>query len=177
MTRRAAAGWQRRRTAVCTIGSLLGAPLVLVAALWPIAAGAGNAHAVEAGAARSARSSIILAQTFHVRPGVPGSTDSGDLGRSSDGSHAPPGVPGSTDDSHAPPQVPNFSGSGGASGGSHGVPAGSNGSGPSHAAPRVPGSSGDAGNAAAPPQAPSPAPNGPGVSHAAPGVPMMGGNP
>jgi hypothetical protein len=176
---------QRRRVAVCKVGSLLGAH-VLAAALWSGVANAERTRAVEPTAAPRARSSIIVAQTFHVRPNVPGPSDSGDLGRSPDGTHAPPRVPGSSDSgelgrasdgSHAPPPVPNFSGAGSASSGSHVAPAVLNGSGASHAAPGVPVFNDGASNAPAQSHAPSPTPKGTGASHAAPGVPMMGGNP
>jgi hypothetical protein len=146
---------------VTNYGFLLGVPVLLATALWSGVANAARAHAVEPAAMRSARTNLIVAQTFHERPGIPGSSDSGDIG-------------GPVDGSHAPPSVPNFGGSGSASGGS---PAVSGGAGSSHAAPGLPSFSDDAGNAAAQSHAPSPATNGVGGSHAAPGVPMMGGNP
>jgi hypothetical protein len=102
-------------------------------------------------ATHRAWSSVILAQTFHQRPGIPGSGDSSDLGSSSDGTHVLPAVP-------------NFSDSG-------------SGSGVSHAAPGLPSFGDGGGNAAVQSHAPPPAPNEAGGSHAAPGVPMMGGNP
>lgn len=111
-------------------------------------------RAVAHAPAHRPQSSLILAQTFHNRPGVPGTNDSGD---SSD-----PG--GSSNGTHAPPSVPNFSGS-------------ESGSGLSHAAPGLPSFGDDGGNAAAQSHAPPPVRNGEGVSHAAPGVPMMGGDP
>jgi hypothetical protein len=174
---------------VSNFGFLLGAQVLLATALWSGVAGADRAHAVEPAATRSARTNLIVAQTFHKRPGIPGSSDSddvGDLGTSPDGSHAPPGVPGASDSgdvggpvdgSHAPPPVPNFSDSGSASGGSRAAPAVSDGAGSSHAAPGLPSFGDDAGNAAAQSHAPPPAPNRAGGSHAAPGVPMMGVNP
>ena len=161
MMLQAAGGGRRGRMAVCNRGYLLGAHALLATVLWSSVASADRARVVEPAAVPNARSGIMLVQTFHARPGVPGSGDSGDLGGSTDGSHPRPGVP-------------NVSDSGGTSGGSHGAPAVSNG-GSSHAAPGLPGFSEGAGKV--PERSHAPAPNGAGGSHAAPGVPMMGGNP
>ncbi len=135
-------------------GYLPGLRVLLATALLAGFANADRRYAVAPVAAHRAQSSIILAQTFHKRPGIPGSSDAGD---SSD-------LGGSSGGTHAPPPVPNFSGSG-------------SGSGVSHAAPGLPNFDDEGGNAAAQSHAPPPAPNGAGGSYAAPGVPMMGGNP
>lgn len=135
-------------------GFLPGLHVLLAMAVLAGFASADRPHAVAPVAARRAQSSVILAQTFHKRPGIPGTNDSGDasdLGGSSDGTHAPP-------------PVPNFSVSG-------------SGSGVSHAAPGLPSFGDNGGNAASQSHAPQPARNGAGSSHAAPGVPLMGGNP
>jgi hypothetical protein len=128
--------------------------VVLATALFAGFANAATPYAFAPVAAYRAQSSLTLVQAFHKPPGVPGtndSSDASDLGGSSNGAHAPP-------------SVPNFSGSGG-------------GSGLSHVAPGLPSFGDDGGNAAAQSHAPPPAPNEAGVSHAAPGVPMMGGDP
>jgi hypothetical protein len=143
----------RRGMSVGNFGYLPGLRILLATALLAGFANADRPYAVVPVAAHRAQSRLILAQTFHKSPGIPGSSDSGDAS----------GPGGSSEGTHAPPPVPNF-GSG-------------SGSGVSHAAPGLPRFGDDGGNAAAQSHAPPPAPNGAGGSHTAPGVPMMGGNP
>lgn len=135
-------------------GHLPGLGVLLAMALLAGSANADRPYGFAPLATHGARSSVMLAQTFHNRPGIPGSNDSGD---SSD-------LGGSSDGTHVPPAVPNFSDSGRRSG-------------VSHAAPGLPSFGDGGGNAAVQSHAPRPAPNETGGSHAAPGVPMMGGNP
>jgi hypothetical protein len=153
MPLRADAGHRGRGIDVGDFGYLPGLCVWLAAALLAGFANADRPYAIAPVAAHSTQPRLILAQTFHTRPGVPGSSDSGDSN----------GPGGSSEGTHAPPPVPNF-GSG-------------SGSGVSHAAPGLPNFRDETGNAAAQSHAPPPAPNGAGVSHAAPRVPMMGGNP
>jgi hypothetical protein len=158
----AAAGRHGGRICVSKAVHLTGAALALATLLLPAAARAERSHDPFGSAAASATTvRVIVAQTSHASPGVPGSMDSGG---SSGGSHAPPLVPGSSDSgggssggSHPPPPVPGSTNAGGESGGSH-------------APPPVP-------DAAASSGGNPPASNAAGPSHAAPQVPLMGGNP
>ena len=94
--------------AVSKGGYLLCAPVVVTTLLLSGAASAAQTHkpTFQSAAAHPVSGPIIVAQTFHAPPGVPGSTGS------LNDSHAPPPVPGSTDSdgssagSHAPPPVP-----------------------------------------------------------------------
>ena len=159
----AAAGRHGRRICVSKAGHLICAPVALAVLVLPAVASAARSHDVfRSAAAHGTLARIIVAQSSHAPPGVPGSSDTG--GSSRGGSHAPPPVPGSTDagggssgGSHPPPPVPG-SGSGGST------------SGGSHAPPPVPGGAASSGGN-------TPAPNAAGSSHATPQVPMMGGNP
>ena len=116
---------------------LLCAPAMLATVLLSAAASAEPSHDVFAPhASHNVSSHVVVAQTSHAPPVVPGSTGSGGA---SNGSHAPPPVPGSTDSggassggSHAPPLVP------GAAASSGGNAVGPNGAGASHAPPQVP---------------------------------------
>lgn len=159
-----AAGRERGRMGVSKAGHSLCAPMVLATLLLSAVASAVHSQdAFEPRATHRVFSHIIVAQTFHAPPGVPGSTGSSNdshapppvpgstgAGSSSNGSHAAPPVPGSTDSggssggSHAPPPVPGSTSPDGASAGSHAPPpapdsSGSGGSRGSHAPPPVPG--------------------------------------
>src|SRR5579859_1461336 len=160
----AAAGRQSGSIRVSKAGHfLMCVPVVLATLLLSAAANGARSHdPIGSAAAYSASSHLIVAQTSHAPPAVPGSTDLG--GSSSGGSHAPPPVPGSSDvgsgssgGSHPPPPVPGSTDAGRESGGSH-------------APPPVPGAAASSGGN-------PPAPNAAGSSHVAPPVPMMGGNP